>query len=60
MEKLVRKLGTEKLKYFTEDFDLIADKYRKIANAQGYKGELKFTREHGMMVIFVEINSEEA
>jgi hypothetical protein len=55
MEKIVRKLGVEKLKFFKEDFDKIIDKYRMIANAHGYHGELVFKREHGMMVIFVSI-----
>jgi hypothetical protein len=55
MEKLVRTLGSEKLIDFKEDFDKIIDKYRMIADATGYKGELKFKKENGKMVIFVEI-----
>ena len=55
MEKLVRTLGSEKLVDFKEDFDKIIDKYRMIADAIGYKGELKFKKEKGRMVIFVEI-----
>lgn len=55
MEGLVRKLGTEKLKSFTNDFDKIVDKYRMIASASGYDGELVFKKERGMMVIFVKI-----
>lgn len=57
---LGRKLGVEKMKDFKDNFDLIVDKYRQIANATGYKGELAFKKEHGNMVIFVKINSEEA
>lgn len=53
--ELVRKLGIEKLNDFKNDFDLIVDKYRKIADAIGYKGELTFKKEHGRMVIFVKI-----
>lgn len=49
----LRKLGSEKLKGFTENFDLIVDKYRMMADATGYRGELVFRKEKGMMVIFV-------
>lgn len=34
---------------------MIVDKYRKIADATGYKGELKFKNEGGFTVVFVEI-----
>jgi hypothetical protein len=57
MDELVRKLGTEKMSTFLNDFDLIVDKYRKIADISGYKNELRFKKEHGKMVIFVQINS---
>lgn len=57
MGDLVRKLGTEKVKDFKENFDLIADKYRLIADASGYKGSLKFKKEHGKIVVFVEIKN---
>ena len=55
MEKVVRKLGTEKIKDFNENFDMIIDKYRQIANAGGYNGNLTFKKENGKMVIFVEL-----
>jgi len=63
MGELVRKLGSEKSLDLIEHFDLIVDKYRQIANASGYKGELKFQKEGGYTSIFVkieEINSGEA
>ncbi len=53
--KLVRTLGSEKVKDFTENFDKMIDKYRQIATASGYSGELKFSKEKGRIVIFVEI-----
>ena len=56
MSDLVRKLGIEKVKDFKENFDLIADKYRKIADATGYKGDLIFKKEHGKMIVFVKID----
>lgn len=56
MGDLVRKLGTEKMKDFIDNFDMIADKYRQIADASGYKGKLVFKKEHGKMVIFVELD----
>jgi hypothetical protein len=52
---LVRKLGTEKLNNFKEDFNKIVDKYRMIADASGYNGELVFNKEHGEMVVFVKL-----
>ena len=52
----VRLLGREKTVNFIKDFNLIVDKYRMIANASGYKGELKFKKEGGYTIIFVKIN----
>lgn len=57
MEKLVKFLGKEKAILLTQDFNLIVDKYRKIADASGYHGELKFKKEGGFVDIFVEINN---
>ena len=59
MGELVRKLGMEKTVNLTKDFDLIVDKYRKIADASGYHGELKFQKEGGFTIIFVEIKTDE-
>ena len=42
-----------------KDFDLIVDKYRKIADASGYHGELRFQKEGGFTVVFVEIKTDE-
>jgi hypothetical protein len=58
MGDLVRRLGSEKLKDFTNDFDLIVDKYRIIADASGYHGVLKFNKEHGKIIVFVELEEE--
>jgi len=55
MEKLVRKLGSEKEKYFVQYFDLIVNKYRTIADTTGYQGKLKFKTEKGKVVVFVEL-----
>ena len=59
MGDLVRKLGTEKSVDLINNFDLIVDKYRKIADASGYHGELKFQKEGGFTVIFVDIKTDE-
>jgi hypothetical protein len=59
MGDLVRKLGTEKSVDLMKDFDLIVDKYRKIADASGYHGELRFQKEGGFTVIFVEIKKDD-
>jgi hypothetical protein len=53
MGESVRKLGTEKLKDVDSNFDDIYDKYKKKAEAEGYYGELRFSKEHGKVVIFV-------
>ena len=59
MAELVRLLGREKTTDFIKDFNLIVDKYRMIANASGYKGELKFKKEGGYTIIFVNVNEPE-
>ena len=59
MGDLVRKLGMEKTVNLTKDFNLIVDKYRKIADASGYHGELRFQKEGGFTIIFVEIKTDE-
>ena len=59
MGELVRKLGTEKSVDIINHFDLIVDKYRKIADASGYHGELKFQKEGGFTVIFVDIKTDD-
>ena len=53
MGDLVRKLGTEKVKDFKENFDEICDRYQSKAIAEGYYGDLIFKKENGWMVIFV-------
>lgn len=55
MEKLVRKLGTEKLKHFIASFDEVVKGYRDKANKEGYFGKLKFNKEKGKIVVFVEL-----
>ncbi len=59
MGELVRNLGREKSVNLVKDFDFIVDKYRQIADASGYFGELKFKKEGGFTVVFVEIKTEE-
>ena len=55
MGELVRKLGQEKNLDLAKNFDMIVDKYRKIADASGYHGELKFQKEGGFTSVFVTI-----
>lgn len=54
----VRRLGQEKTLDFTKNLNHILDKYRLIADASGYKGELRFQKEGGFTVIFVEIKKD--
>ena len=56
--ELVRRLGREKSVNLRKDLVLILDKYRQIANASGYYGALKFQKEGGFTVVFVEVNDE--
>jgi len=53
--ELVRKLGSEKLEDFKNNFDKVVDKYQAIARATGYEGELVFKKEHGKMMVFVKL-----
>lgn len=55
MGTYVRKLGTEKQKEIDTNFDAIFDKYKKKAESEGYFGDLKFSKEKGKIVIFVEL-----
>lgn len=55
MAELVRNLGREKTINLANNFYLIVDKYRQIADASGYHGELRFQKEGGFTIIFVEI-----
>ena len=57
MGELVRNLGKEKTVNLMKDFDLIVDKYRKIADASGYHGELRFQKEGGFTTVFVQIKN---
>ncbi len=56
MELVLRKLGVEKVKVLDKNFDAIYEKYSNKAKADGFHGELKFIKEHGMVLIYVVIN----
>lgn len=55
MGTYVKKLGTEKQKDVDTDFDAIFDKYKNKAESEGYFGDLKFQKERGKIVVFVEL-----
>jgi hypothetical protein len=55
MDVLLKKLGIEKEKDFNKDFDYFYDLYKQKALDFGKKGELRFVKEHGKVVIFVVI-----
>jgi hypothetical protein len=50
-----KKLGTEKIKKLNENFDKLYDKYKSKAIDMGYDGKIKFQKERGNIVFFVEI-----
>jgi len=58
MENLVRRLGSESIKDFKENFDDICDRYQSKAIKEGYYGDLIFKKEHGKIVIFVTLDVE--
>jgi hypothetical protein len=58
-EELVRRLGSEKLTYFEDNFDKVVDEYQLKANKEGYYGKLLFSKEKGKMVIFVTLEKDE-
>jgi len=53
MGENVRRLGVEKQKDVKADFNTIYDKYKKKAEADGYNGEIRFSKEKGKVVFFV-------
>lgn len=55
MDVLLKKLGIEKEKDFNRDFDYFYDLYKQKALDFGKKGQLRFVKEHGKVVIFVVI-----
>jgi hypothetical protein len=56
MQIRLHRLGTEKEKKFKENFDEIYDFYRIKAKNDGYHSELKFIKERGKIIIYVEFN----
>lgn len=59
MSDLVRKIGVEKIKVFDKNPDYFFDYYKDKALSQGYHGELKFLKERGNILIFVQLNSSD-
>ena len=48
-------LGKYDIKYFEDNFDSIYDKYKKIAQKKGLKGELKFVNSLDIIYIYVSV-----
>jgi hypothetical protein len=53
-EKRLKKLGSEKAKRLTENFDEICDIYREKADKEGFNGDLKFICDNNSVNIYVE------
>ena len=49
----------EKIKIFNKNPDYFFDYYKDKALSQGYHGELKFLKEKGNILIFVQLNSSD-
>ena len=58
MAQLVRKLGAIKINDFLNSFDTIVDEYTDKARSEGYDGKLVFKKEHGEVLIFVELEDD--
>jgi len=55
-ELRLHRIGTEKIKVFENNFDKVYDYYKQKAISNGYWGDLKFIKERGKVIIYVEIN----
>jgi hypothetical protein len=55
MAELLKKLGIEKEKVFSKDFDRFYDLYKQKAVGLGKTGDLRFIKEHGKVVVYVVI-----
>ena len=53
MSELLKKLGIEKEKVFIKDFDYFYDLYKQKALDYGRKGELRFIKERGKVIVYV-------
>ena len=58
MSELLKRLGVEKEKAFSKDFDYFCDLYRQKALDQGRKGELRFIKERGKVIVYVVMEEE--
>ncbi len=56
MSVYVRNIGSEKKTLVDKNFDYYYDYYKKKAEDSGYYGELKFSKERGKIIFFVEID----
>ena len=56
MGEYVRKIGSEKKTLVDKDFDYYYDYYKKKAEDGGYYGKLKFSKERGKIIFFVELD----
>ena len=52
-ETRYKKLGEVKQKDLNKDFDVVYDKFKKIALDAGLTGDLKFIKERGKVLIYV-------
>jgi len=52
-EERLKKLGIEKVKMLSSDFDRLYEVYKDKAIKAGCNGELKFINEHGRVHIYV-------
>jgi hypothetical protein len=58
-ELRLHRLGLEKVKTFENNFDRLYDEYKQKAKSSGYHGDLKFVKERGKIIIYVQIELPE-
>jgi hypothetical protein len=58
-ELRLHRLGLEKVKTFENNFDRLYDEYKQKAKNSGYHGDLKFVKERGKIIIYVQIDLPE-
>jgi hypothetical protein len=54
-ESRYKKIGVVKQKELDKDFDIICEKHRNLATSYGLKGDLKFIKEKGKILIYIAI-----
>ena len=58
MSELLKRLGVEKEKAFSKYFDRFYDLYKQMALDLVRKGDLRFVKEHGKVIVYVVMDDD--